>query len=75
MSKGIETKYVSAGRGVTVMMIVGVIATIVIAALMLQGYNGYTVNPYAWAATLIVPFIMTLSASAYYNTKPRYEDS
>ncbi len=60
---------------VAILMVVGIIATVVIAGLTTGGTSSYTADWYAWCATLIVPVFMTLSVVAWYNTHPRYEES
>jgi membrane protein YdbS with pleckstrin-like domain len=58
-----------------ILIVVGVIATVVIAALTTGGDTGSTPSWYAWCATIVVPFFMTLAVSAWYSTHPRYENS
>lgn len=58
---------------VNVLVVIGIIATIIIAAIATGNSNGYDPNMNAWFATLIIPVLLPLVAVAYYNEKDPYD--
>lgn len=66
MFRGKENKFI------TWMMILGVIATMVVAAVATDDATGYTPDPHAWFLTLIIPVFLILSVTSYYSDKEPY---
>lgn len=60
---------------INALMFIGVVFTVLIAALATHGYNGYTPSPQAWFLTLIVPCFLLILVTAYYNEKTPYQPS
>ncbi|HEY1656300.1 MAG TPA: hypothetical protein VGF86_14440 [Candidatus Tumulicola sp.] len=54
------------------MMILGTLATVVVAALATGNATGFSPNAYAWFLTLIVPGFLLLGVTAYYIDKRPY---
>ena len=61
-----------ATRVIAGMMVLGVLATVVVAAFATENAIGFRPNPYAWFLTLIVPAFLLLGVTAYYNEKEPY---
>lgn len=55
------------------LIILGIIFTVIAAAVATGNSSSYAPSMNAWFATLIIPVILALMATAYYNEKVPYE--
>ncbi|MCB0241335.1 MAG: hypothetical protein KDH08_22505, partial [Anaerolineae bacterium] len=62
-------------RGIAWMVIIGIIATVLVAIYTLGGYTGYDGDMVAWLPVTLIPLFLTLFASAFYSDRPAYEET
>ncbi|MCB0000926.1 MAG: YeeE/YedE family protein [Anaerolineae bacterium] len=75
--KGDGNKYFNMmrDRGIAWMVIIGIIATVLVAIYTLGGYTGYDGDMVAWLPVTLIPLFLTLFASAFYSDRPAYEET
>jgi hypothetical protein len=56
----------------SVVIVAGVVATLVIAAVATKNATGFNPDPQAWFLTLAVPVFLLLGVTAYYSDEKPY---
>jgi hypothetical protein len=61
-----------AGSIIAGIMLLGVLATVAVAAFATKNATGYKPDPHAWFLTLAIPLFLMLGITAYYSDKEPY---
>jgi hypothetical protein len=63
---------IKADSVIAVLMTLGVLTTVAVAAFATKNATGFRPDPHAWFLTLIVPGLLLLGVTAYYNERRPY---